>query len=227
MVIVSREHPDIENGIHYPCSDGKPMAETDFHVDAIRLLLDALDDYFADRSDAYVAGNVFWYWREEHPSKRRAPDAMVVFGVEKRKRRSFRSWNEGGAVPAACFAVASGRTWRKDLGSVYRDYEANAVREYFVFDPTRDYLDAPLLGFRRRGKKFHPIRPDSEGAMESRELGLGLVPEGIKLRLVDLATGKSVFTRTEQTNSLTAEVDRLRAQLRQGGRNGNGPAHRQ
>jgi Uma2 family endonuclease len=222
MVIVSREHPDIENGIHYPCSDGKPMAETDFHVEAIRLLLDALNDFFADRQDVYVSGNTFWYWREGHPNQRRSPDAMVVVGVEKKMRRSFRSWNEGGAVPAVCFAVASGRTWRKDLGTVYRDYEANGVREYFVFDPTRDYLDAPLLGFRRRGGKLHPMKANRDGAIESRELGLRLVPEGIMLRLVDSKTGTLVLTRTEQATTLAAEVERLKAQLRQAGKGGNG-----
>ena len=222
MVIVSREHPDIEDGIHYPSSDGKPIAETDFHVEAIHLLLDALNDFFAQRNDVYVSGNTFWYWREGHPNKRRSPDAMVVFGVQKKLRRSFRSWNEGGAAPAVCFAVASGRTWRKDLGSVYRDYEANGVREYFVFDPTRDYLDAPLLGFRRRGRKFHAVKPDRDGTVESRELGLRLGPEGIVLRLVDLKTGRPVLSRTEQANALAAEVAELKARLKQEGKNGNG-----
>jgi Uma2 family endonuclease len=222
MEIVTREHPDIEDGIYYPSSDGKPMAETDFHVNAIRLLLDALNDYFADRNDVYVSGNTFWYWREGHPRFRRSPDAMVVVGVEKRDRRSFRSWNEGGAVPAACFAVASGRTWRRDLGPVFRDYEANGVSEYFVFDPTRDYLDVPLLGFRRRGKSFRPVKADRDGAMESRELGLRLIPEGTMLRLADIRTGKPVPTRTERAEQLAAEVERLKAQLRQTGKGGNG-----
>lgn len=228
--------PDVEDGVHYPSSDGKPMAETDFHVLAIRLLLDALDDVFAARDDVYVAGNVNWYWEQGNPRARRAPDVMVVVGVEKGPRRSFRSWREGGAVPAVCFEMASQRTWRAALGAVRDDYEAHGVREYFVFDPTREYLEAPLVGFRRRGRRFQRIRPDEVGAMASRELGLCLVPEGGMLRLVHIATAERVLTREEQSatsraeaaanraraETLAAEVARLKAELRAAGRAANG-----
>jgi Uma2 family endonuclease len=223
------DDPDVEDGVYYPSSDGKPMAETDFHVLAIRLLLDALEDVFATRNDVYVAGNVNWFWERGNPRRRRAPDAMVVFGVEKGPRRSFRSWREGGAVPAACFEMASERTWKKNLGQVKDDYEAAGVKEYFVFDPTREYLEAPILGFRRRGQRFRPIRPDRVGGMVSEGLGLCLVPEGIMLRLVHPESGELVLTRAEQASverakvsALSAEVERLRAQLRAQGRSPNG-----
>jgi Uma2 family endonuclease len=223
------DDPDVEDGVYYPSSDGKPMAETDYHVLAIRLLLDALEDVFATRNDVYVAGNVNWFWERGNPRRRRAPDVMVVFGVEKGPRRSFRSWREGGAVPAACFEMASERTWKKNLGQVKDDYEAAGVKEYFVFDPTREYLEAPILGFRRRGQRFRPIRPDRVGGMVSEGLGLCLVPEGIMLRLVHPESGELVLTRAEQASverakvsALSAEVERLRAQLRAQGRSPNG-----
>ena len=230
------EDPDVEDGVYYPCSDGKPMAETGFHVLTIRFLLDALDDVFAARKDVYVAGNVNWFWEQGNPRRRRAPDAMVVFGVEKGPRRSFRSWNEGGAVPAVCFEMASARTWRANLGPIRDDYEAAGVREYFVYDPTQEYLQAPLMGFRRRGSRFHRIRPDAVGGMVSRELGLCLVPHGLILRLVRPQTGEVIPTREEQimaerarasaasaqSEALAAEVARLKAQLKAAGKSPNG-----
>ena len=230
------DDPDVEDGIRYPSSDGKPMAETDFHVLAIRLLLDALDDVFAERDDVYIAGNVNWFWEQGNPRRRRAPDAMVVFGVEKGPRRSFRSWREGGAVPAVCFEMASARTWRANLGPVRDDYEAAGVREYFLFDPTREYLEAPIVGFRRRGRRFQRIRPDEVEAVVSHELGLCLVPEGRMIRLVHISTGERVLTREEQAATsraeaaasraqadlLAAEVARLKAQLRAAGKSTNG-----
>src|SRR5262249_21281648 len=209
-------------GVLYPSSDGKPMAETDFHVLAIRWLLDALEDVFKGRDDVYVAGNVNWFWERGNPRRRRSPDAMVVFGVEKGPRRSFRSWNEGGAVPAVCFEMASARTWRANLGAVRDDYEAHGVREYFVFDPTREYLEAPLAGFRRRGRKFRTIRADAVRGMESRELGLSMVPEGLMLRLIHTETRELVLTREEQTEGLAAELARLKAQLKTSGKSPNG-----
>lgn len=222
--------PDVEDGIYYPSSDGKPMAETDFHVVAIRYLLDALEDALAARPGVYVSGNTNWFWAEGEPKKRRSPDAMVVFGVERKRRRSFRSWREGGVVPAVCFEMASARTWRANLGKVKDDYEANGVREYFVYDPTDEYLpEGPLMGFRRRGSKFHAIRPDAAGGMVSRQLGLRLVPEGLILRCVHADTAEVVLTREEQAAAerakaevLAAEVARLKAMLRATGRSTNG-----
>ena len=40
---------DVEDGVHYPSSDGKPMAETGIHVTAILLLYQALEDFFRGR----------------------------------------------------------------------------------------------------------------------------------------------------------------------------------
>ena len=220
--------PDTEDGVYYPSSDGKPMAETYFHVLTIRFLLDALEDVFASRDDVLIAGNMNWFWNQGEPKRRRAPDVMLVFGVEKGPRRSFRSWREGGAVPAVCFEMASKRTWKANLGAVHDDYEANGVREYFVFDPTREHLEAPLIGFRRRGRRFHRIRPDDVGGMTSHELGLCLMPDGLMLRLVRPETGEVIPTREEQilaerarssasaaqSEALTVEIARLKAQLK-------------
>src|SRR5205809_5671428 len=104
----------------YPSGDGEPMAETPIHVAAIMLLHQALEDFFKDRSDVFIASDIFWYFKEGDRSKtaRISPDVMVVPGVEQRKvyeRRSFFSWIEG-AIPAAVFEMASRRTWKKDVG---------------------------------------------------------------------------------------------------------------
>jgi Uma2 family endonuclease len=213
------------------------MAETYQHVLTIRYLLDALDDVFAGRTDVFITGDMNWFWAEGEPKKRRAPDVMVVFGVEKGPRRSFRSWLEGGAVPTVLFETASARTWKANLGKVKDDYEANGVKEYFVYDPTEDYLpDGPLVGFRRRGGKLRAIRPDKDGAMVSRQLGLRLTPEGLILRCSYADTGEVIPTREERiaaekakaeseqarAEALAAEVARLKAMLRASGKSTNG-----
>lgn len=207
------DNPDVENGVHYPSSDGTPMAETDFHLLAMRLLLDALEDLFKDREDVYVTGNVKFFWVEGNPKIRRAPDAMVVFGINKGGRRSFRTWNEGDAVPAVCFEMASRKTWKSNLGKVKEDYEAAGVKEYFVFDPRRECLPSPLIGFRRKGKTFRELKPDINGVIISEQLGVCLVPEGTMLRLVRIETGERVLTRTEQFEQIRAEMSAKLARL--------------
>src|ERR1700722_1783804 len=104
--------------IAYPSGDGKPMAETWLHVRAIMLLHQALEDFFRDRSDVFIASDLFWYWEEGKPASCLAPDVMVVLGVQPRdprERRSFFSWKEGGAIPAVVFEMASENTWREDV----------------------------------------------------------------------------------------------------------------
>jgi Uma2 family endonuclease len=222
MATVAQDDPDVENGVYYPCSDGKPMAETDMHWDAIALLKQALEDYFESTSDVYVSSDIYWFWEEGNPKARRAPDVFIVRGVEKKKRRSFRSWNESGAIPCVCFETLSAKTWKRNLGAVKDDYETQGVREYFLFDPTRQYVNSGLLGFRLRGGKYRSIRADRDGSMTSAELGLRMAPEGDMLRLIDATTGTAIPTRAERASALVAEVERLKAQLRKASKSGNG-----
>jgi len=185
--------------IFYPYSDGEPMGESRPHVDAIRGLLDALDDLFWDDETVSVNGNVHWYWVEGDVTKSRAPDAMVIPGVPMdHGRTSFKSWEHGGAIPAAIIETASYKTYRANLGEIREDYEANGVREYFVFDPSGKYLDVPLFGFRLVRRRYRALVAESDGSVVSRELNVRLRPEGKFLRLIDLRTGEPILTRPER-----------------------------
>src|SRR2546421_3224618 len=86
--------------LYYPVSDGKPMGETDWHVNSIIETISVLGVRYADQPDVYVAGNNFVYWEEGNPRKRLSPDSYVVFGVPKFDRPNYKSWEEGGHLPA-------------------------------------------------------------------------------------------------------------------------------
>ena len=47
--------------IDYPEGDGKPMGETDGHIDALIYLREALRDHCRDDPQTYVAGNMLLY----------------------------------------------------------------------------------------------------------------------------------------------------------------------
>jgi Uma2 family endonuclease len=206
----------------YPSSDGEPMAETPIHVEAIMLLHQALQDFFRDRPEVFVASDIFWYWKKGSRTARISPDVMVVPGVQRREiyeRRSFFSWVEG-AKPAAVFEMASRRTWKADLGKKYKTYEKLGVNEYFIFDPEFRYLEAPLLGFRLRGKTYRPIPAKN---MEC-HLGFRLRSEGWMIRLIDRKTNEPVPTRAEAVEKArheaervqgVAESEKLRAEIQQ------------
>jgi len=70
----------------YPERDGKPMGETDIHIDAMIYLREALKYYFRQTPQVYVAGNLLIYYEENNPAASIAPDVFVVPGVHKHQQ---------------------------------------------------------------------------------------------------------------------------------------------
>ena len=145
MSSLVRPLPPTDDDRLYPSSDGAPVGETDWHIWALILLREALEDFFAPRPDVYIASDLFLYYREGDPRACKAPDVMVVPGVAKRWRRTFQTWVEK-AVPSVIVEITSENTWPDDLGEKRALYELLGVREYFVFDP-----EAPIWSRRCRG----------------------------------------------------------------------------
>lgn len=204
----------------YPDSDGQPMAETDDHRELMFDVIPLLDEWFADDPDVYVSGNLFVYYAEGEPARVLAPDAFVAFGCEKRRRRVFKTWVEG-VFPSVVFEFTSASTSREDMRqklAIYRDEWK--VKEYFLFDPLDEYLDPPLLGYRRTRGQFRPIRM-VKGKLTSKELGITLERDNTELILRDAKTGKRLLTTDAKARvaaekrgaALQAENDRLKAEL--------------
>jgi Uma2 family endonuclease len=217
--------------VHYPSSDGKPMAESDWHRKEMSDLIDMLDDRFKDRPDVYIAGNNFLYYVEGDPRKVVSPDVYVVFGVAKRQRPVYKLWEEG-AAPAVVFEISSRSTRREDLVQKRDLYARLAVDEYFLCDPLMEYLKPPLQGFRLDpgAGVYSPIEPDSDGRLQSARLGLLLWMEGGLVQLADAATGERLLrsgeVRERERNAeqlaerertarqaAEAEIARLRAEI--------------
>ncbi len=178
--------------IEYPSSDGKPMAETDFHVIAITNLFQALQDYYETDADIYVAANNLFYYEEGNAKARFSPDVYVVHGIEKKRRRIYKYWVEKRA-PSIVFEASSRGTWREDFGKKKDRCAQLGVKEYILFDPEFDYLNPPLQGFRLSDGRYIPIEREADGGLFSETLGLKLhLSEAGLLRLIDPKTGKAL-----------------------------------
>nr|WP_309696255.1 Uma2 family endonuclease [Armatimonas sp.] len=202
----------------YPTSDGKPMAETDLHIDLIAYCRDALRAYFLQRAnEVYVSGNNFVFFRQGDPTAKISPDCYVVFGVAQRPRDSFKSWEEDGKLPSVVFEFTSKKTRNEDIGEKLLRYESLRVPEYFLFDPKGEYLQPALRGYRLTPLGMYaPIAPDAEGCLHSEQLGLVLVQENRRLRLRDSLTGeplRSAAEAEEEITRLRAELERLRGAI--------------
>jgi len=177
----------LQRDVHYPDSDGKPMAETDLHRDEMYDLIKALDRRYRDAPDVYVSGNLFLYYTKGDPRAVVAPDVFLVKGVPKRSRRIYKLWEEG-RPPSLVIELTSDSSQDEDLSKKKPCYERLGVEEYFLHDPYQDYLDPALQGFRLVNGRYQRIPPEANGSLRSLTTGLLLRTEGKKLRLVDAAT---------------------------------------
>src|SRR5438034_7641989 len=170
--------------IIYPESDGKPMGETDVHIDALIYLREALKDYFRHDPQMYVAGNMLFYYEEGNPAACVAPDVFVVQGVAKGERRTYKLWEEG-QPPTVVFEITSRGSRLEDLGTKRALYAMLGVREYFLYDPLGEYLRPPLQGYRLQEGEYQRLPSGGEGELVSQVLGVELRVEAGRLRVVD------------------------------------------
>ena len=198
----------------YPTRDGKPMAETDKHREIATYFIQALKAYYADRSDVYVSGNNFVFWEEGNPKARLSPDAYVVFGVPGHLRDSYKSWEEGGRLPDVVFEFTSRKTQREDTDTKLPRYQSVLrTPEYFLFDPTGDYLRPRLQCYRLEGGRYVRLELVDD-LLHSEQLGLDLVQEGENLRLFDPARGQFLYTPLEQAHRAEQQTRRAEEQAR-------------
>ncbi len=167
----------------YPESDGKPMAETDKHRRLIMNFILMLEDHFKDSNDVYVSGDLLIYYEEGNIYKSVAPDVFVVFGVSKKDRRTYRTWEEG-RTPDFVLEAASPSTYRKDITDKKELYASVlGVREYYIYDPYAE-VQPHFQGYRLVEGVYEPIEFVDE-RLPSVVLGLELGEHNGVLSLYD------------------------------------------
>jgi Uma2 family endonuclease len=213
----------------YPETDGRPMGETDIHIEWMIRIRDMLKYRYRGQR-VYVASNLLVYYEAGNPARYLVPDNFVVLDCDPGRRRTYRIWEEGKA-PDVVIEVTSVSTRREDESFKAQIYARLGVKEYFLYDPTSEYLDPPLRGFRLEGDEFGRIRENETGVLVCETLGLTFGLEGEDLVLRDCRTGDVLQTEAEAAEAaraaerqareaaerraakLAAELQRLREQL--------------
>ncbi|MCP4109929.1 MAG: Uma2 family endonuclease [Desulfobacteraceae bacterium] len=232
------ETPDL------PGEDGEPM-ENERERIQISLGIESLDNYWKDRNDFYIGGNMFVYYSLSQaqavteelktpglPKKAfRGPDMFVVLGVDgSYRRQKWVVWEEKGKYPSVIFEFLSPSTRMKDLTEKKRLYEQTfCTREYFCFDYLSPEKYGSLSGWRldNRGQ-YKAIAPDNRGWLWSEELNLWvggwsgsiLRDDTVWMRFYT-PEGELVMTSGEQeaqrAEQEAQKAERLAAQLRSAG----------
>ena len=188
--------------IVYPESDGKPMAETDRHRKLMMDFILMLEDHFKDVNDVYVSGDLLMYYEEGNIYKSVAPDVFVVFGVSKKDRRTYRTWEEG-YTPDFVLEVASPSTYNNDITTKKTLYASVlGVREYYIYDPYQEVYPH-FQGYRLVDSTYQTIE-FVEGRLPSLVLGLELGEREGVLSLYD--AGRSAWVSLPKERAENAEA---------------------
>lgn len=194
----------------YPESDGKPMAETDRHRRLIVDFLLMLEDHFKEVNDVYVSGDLLIYYEEGNIYKSVAPDVFVVFGVSKKDRRTYRTWEEG-HTPDFVLEATSPSTYRKDITEKKTLYASIlGVREYYIYDPYQE-VSPHFQGYRLIDGTYEPME-FVNGRLPSAVLGLELGERDGNLGLYDAS--RSTWVSPPKARVVAAETRAENAETR-------------
>jgi Uma2 family endonuclease len=191
--------------IEYPESDGRPMGETDLHRDWMFRIIELMRERFRDQR-VYVSGDLLLYFEEGNPKQYVVPDGFVVKDSDPGRRRVYKLWEEG-RPPDVVFETTSRKTRKRDELEKPEIYQRIGVKEYFLYDPTSDYLKPPLQGYRLEADGYARLELDQTGALESRELGVLLRLEEGELVMLDAQSGERLQTRAEAEEAAREATD--------------------
>lgn len=200
--------------IEYPESDGRPMGETDLHRDWVVRLIDLLQHRYRSRQ-VYVSGDLLVYYEQGRTDRFVVPDVFVVTNCAPGRRRTYKTWEEG-KPPEVVIEVTSRSTKREDTKTKPQRYEQIGVLEYFLYDPTGDYLEERLAGFRLIDSRHQPIVAEADGSLECRHLGIRLRVVDGALVLRDLQTGQHLQTAFEEADEKRESAELQRQASEQG-----------
>lgn len=189
-------------GVYYPETDGKPMAENTLQAQWIISLYDNLHILLRGQT-ALVAADNFWYPVKGSPDIVVAPDIYVALGRPDGVRSSYRQWLEGDVAPQVVFEVLSPSNTEAEMLEKRAFYSKYGAEEFIIINP---YLP-DFQVFEREAGELRPVDL-SEGEWRSPLLGMRLkkTSEGLKASYED---GTPFKTAVEQQEDIELAVAKL------------------
>jgi Uma2 family endonuclease len=157
----------------------EPEMESSLHYTQLALLVACLEWLWRDRSDFFIGANLTIYFSREQLKNKdfRGPDFFLVKQTEKRSRRSWVVWEEGGKYPDLIIELLSESTAQTDRNLKKELYQDRfRTPEYFWFSPET----MEFAGYRLVNQQYDLIPANESGWLWSQSLGLYLgVREGV------------------------------------------------
>ncbi|MGC1308161.1 MAG: Uma2 family endonuclease [Phormidesmis sp.] len=212
MVITARELADMMPSAAYLESD-EPEMESSLHYFQLALLVSCLEWLWRDRTDFFIGANLTVYFSKEQLKTKdfRGPDFFLATQTEKRPRKSWVVWEEGGQYPDLIIELLSESTAQVDRNLKKELYQTRfRTPEYFWFSP--ETLE--FKGYRLAGRSYEPIIPNEAGQLQSQVLGLLLGVHQQQLRYF-FENGELVLTLPEATAAALAQTEAAATQVQE------------
>jgi len=193
----------------------EPEMESSAHYIQLALLVACLEMLWKDRSDFFMGANLTVYFSREQLKNKdfRGPDFFLVKQTEKKPRKSWVVWEEGGKYPDVIIELLSESTARVDRSLKKELYQERfRTPEYFWFSPETSEFE----GYRLNSGCYEAILPNELGRRWSQELELYLGTYEGQLRYFSVE-GALIPTpmeaaAQETTKALEAQEEATKAQ---------------
>lgn len=204
--------------IHYPESDGRPMADNTIQAEWIINLYNNLHILLKDVLRVFIAADHFWYPVEGRPDIRKAPDVMVAFDRPRAHRRSYRQWKEDGIPLHVVFEVMSPSNTYEEMNEKKTFYEQYGTEEFIIIDPEAN----SFIIYLRHENKLEEVKVKGN-QWTSPRLGMKLLntsdgikalyPNGEPFKTAEELQAEAMYYKHEAEKQ-KLEIDRLKEELR-------------
>ncbi|MGB3788397.1 MAG: Uma2 family endonuclease [Phormidesmis sp.] len=189
----------------------EPEMESSLHYLQLALLVSCLEWLWRDRDDFFIGANLTVYFSREQLKNKdfRGPDFFLATPTQKRPRRSWVVWEEGGQYPELIIELLSESTARVDRTlkkALYQD--RFRTPEYFWFSPETLEFE----GYRLVNRHYEPIAADHSGRLWSEVLGLYLGEHQGNLRYF-FENGELVPTLQEATAAALSDARQAQSEV--------------
>ena len=195
--------------IHYPSSDGKPMADNTRQWNWIAFIKLNIEEITKGK-EIFVASDLLWYPVEGNNKFRVAPDVMVAIGRPKGDRNSYLQWQEDNIAPQIVFEILSPSNTKKEMKKKLKLYESQKVEEYYVYDPDFNRLEI----YQRKKDKL--VQQDKkEWISPLLQFKLIWTKDTLKLFFPDGSIFKSFGEVVTESKAVRIEVEEAKAEAKE------------
>ena len=140
--------------IHYPDSDGQPVADNTLQFAVLSTLKWNIEACLREVPQVFTGGDLLVYAQEGSPEIRVAPDVLVAFGRPRGYRGSYKVWEEGDVFPQVVMEVWSPNNRADAMKLKFDFYEKYGAEEYYIVYPD---FPAHVEGWLSDGDHFEKI----------------------------------------------------------------------